>query len=338
MTARLIIGDVLEVLAEMPENSVDLVVTSPPFLALRSYLPADHPDKAKEIGSEPTPGEFIDALLDVTEALDRVLAPHGSICIELGDTYSGSGSSGGDYNPDGLRAGQPPFRQGYIRNDRESRVPQDSPKSAPKPGLAKYTDARGNPDGMRDTTFSGSNTRTGDGNGWPEAKSLCLIPELYRIALVYGFNPLTGRETPRWRARNVVRWHRPNPPVGSLGDKFRPSTSEMVVLCHSRTRYFDLDAVRGEYKGHARLAQGVTERPRTGKSADRDGNFDTMPERGDDGPGTPPLDTWIISTHGFKGSHYATFPPDSCGQAHPVHVPRVGLHDLWGTVAADHGS
>ena len=68
MTARLLIGDVHEVLATLPDNSVDLVMTSPPFLALRSYLPADHPDKAKEIGSEPDPGAFIDALLDVTEA------------------------------------------------------------------------------------------------------------------------------------------------------------------------------------------------------------------------------------------------------------------------------
>jgi hypothetical protein len=35
--------------------ATDLVLSSPPFLALRSYLPPDHPDKAKEIGSEPTP-------------------------------------------------------------------------------------------------------------------------------------------------------------------------------------------------------------------------------------------------------------------------------------------
>ena len=44
-------------------NTVDLVLTSPPFLALRSYLPDGHPDKAKEIGSEPTPAEFIDTNL-----------------------------------------------------------------------------------------------------------------------------------------------------------------------------------------------------------------------------------------------------------------------------------
>ena len=56
-TATYHIGDVFDVMATMPDASVDLVLTSPPFLALRSYLPDDHPDKAREIGSEPTPAE-----------------------------------------------------------------------------------------------------------------------------------------------------------------------------------------------------------------------------------------------------------------------------------------
>lgn len=39
MTATWITGNTLEVLRRMPTDSVDLVMTSPPFLALRSYLP-----------------------------------------------------------------------------------------------------------------------------------------------------------------------------------------------------------------------------------------------------------------------------------------------------------
>lgn len=107
--ARYVVGDVFDVLASLEPASVDMVMTSPPFLALRSYLPADHPDKAKEIGSEATPADFLDTLLDVVEACGRVLAPHGSICVELGDTYSGSGGAGGDYGPAGLREGQQAF-------------------------------------------------------------------------------------------------------------------------------------------------------------------------------------------------------------------------------------
>jgi site-specific DNA-methyltransferase (adenine-specific) len=104
-SARFIVGDVFDVLPTLPVASVDLVMTSPPFLALRSYLPADHPDKAREIGSEATPADYLDKLLDVVEACRRVLAPHGSLVFELGDTYSGSGGAGGDYGEDGLRRG-----------------------------------------------------------------------------------------------------------------------------------------------------------------------------------------------------------------------------------------
>jgi hypothetical protein len=70
------------------------VLTSPPFRALRSYLPDDDPAKAHEIGSESTPGAFLDVLLDVVEACGRILAPHGSIAVELGDTYAGSNEAG----------------------------------------------------------------------------------------------------------------------------------------------------------------------------------------------------------------------------------------------------
>lgn len=263
--ARFIVGDSLTVLRTLPTGSVDLILTSPPFLALRSYLPADHPDKKHEIGGEPNPGGFVDTLLGIADECRRVLAPHGSLCFELGDTYSGSGGAGGDYAESGLRDGQPKFRA----------------------------------------------TRAG---GWPLAKSLCLIPELFRIGLVYGINPLTGTTWPRWRARNVVRWVRPNPPVGALGDKFRPATSEMVVACTSSTRYFDLDAVRGLYSPNtnARTAKGAEEKARSGKSADRDGNWSSLPERDNDGAGAPPLDWWAIPTAPYKGAHYAAYPEELC--------------------------
>ena len=110
MSVRYLIGDVFERMAELKDGSVDLVLTSPPFLALRSYLSADHPDKDKEIGTEATPAEFIDVMLRLTAEWRRLLAPYGTICVELGDTHSGSGGSGGDYAEDGLREGQPTFK------------------------------------------------------------------------------------------------------------------------------------------------------------------------------------------------------------------------------------
>ena len=107
--ARYIVGDTRDVTASLPDSSVDLIFTSPPFLALRSYLPADHPAKGREIGSEATPAEFLGVLLELTREWERVLTPTGSLVVELGDTYSGSGGGGCDYLDDGMREGQQQF-------------------------------------------------------------------------------------------------------------------------------------------------------------------------------------------------------------------------------------
>lgn len=105
-TARYLVGDVFAVLPTLEPSSVDLACTSPPFLALRRYLDDDHPHRDLEIGTESSPAEFLDTLLELTAELGRVLTPTGSIVVELGDTYSGSGGAGGDYSPGGLRDGQ----------------------------------------------------------------------------------------------------------------------------------------------------------------------------------------------------------------------------------------
>lgn len=104
--ARFIIGDSLTVLRSMPESSVHCVVTSPPYLGQRSYLPDDDPAKDDEIGQEPSPGDFLAALLELMDELWRVLRDDGTFFVNLGDKASGSGGAGGDYNDGGMREGQ----------------------------------------------------------------------------------------------------------------------------------------------------------------------------------------------------------------------------------------
>jgi site-specific DNA-methyltransferase (cytosine-N4-specific) len=106
------IGDVFDVMAGLPDGDFDLICTSPPFWRQRAYLPSDHPDKAKEIGQEATPAEYIDVMLRLTAEWRRLLSPYGSLVVEMGDTMAGSGGAGGDYteNGDGFRPGQPKWR------------------------------------------------------------------------------------------------------------------------------------------------------------------------------------------------------------------------------------
>ena len=71
----------------LPDDSVDLIVTSPPYFALRSYTD-DGAHYDGQIGSEPTWQEFIASLVDVTRECVRVLKPSGSLFVNLGDKYA----------------------------------------------------------------------------------------------------------------------------------------------------------------------------------------------------------------------------------------------------------
>ena len=83
--ATLLCGDCMDLLPTLPADSVQCVVTSPPYFALRSYLPAGHADKGREIGSEPTPEAFIATMVAVFSEVRRVLRPDGVCFVNLGD-------------------------------------------------------------------------------------------------------------------------------------------------------------------------------------------------------------------------------------------------------------
>jgi DNA modification methylase len=86
MTAIAIQGNAMHL--PLPDECVDLVVTSPPYFGLRSYTDDGRP-VPDQVGGEPTPGEFIDALIAATAEMVRVLKPSGSIFVNLGDKYAG---------------------------------------------------------------------------------------------------------------------------------------------------------------------------------------------------------------------------------------------------------
>lgn len=76
----LVLGDALDRLAEIPSDSVDMAMTSPPYWGQRQY-------DAGGIGLENTQKEFVDNLLSVFAEVKRVLTPGGSFWLNIGDTY-----------------------------------------------------------------------------------------------------------------------------------------------------------------------------------------------------------------------------------------------------------
>jgi DNA modification methylase len=74
----------------LENDSVDLIITSPPYFALRDYQENGQSLKG-QVGNEPTPQEFLDSLWKCTEEWMRVLKPRGSIFVNLGDKWAGGG-------------------------------------------------------------------------------------------------------------------------------------------------------------------------------------------------------------------------------------------------------
>lgn len=85
-------GDCRDLMHSMIADGVRVqtIVTSPPYWGLRSYLPDGHPDKAREIGQEPTLREFIDTLVGVFDLARELLADDGTLWLNMGDAYAGS--------------------------------------------------------------------------------------------------------------------------------------------------------------------------------------------------------------------------------------------------------
>lgn len=84
---NLILGDALAVLSNMPDNSVQTVVTSPPYWSLRDY------GIDGQIGLNETVYAYIDALADLFDHVFRVLRDDGTLWLNIGDSYT-SGNRG----------------------------------------------------------------------------------------------------------------------------------------------------------------------------------------------------------------------------------------------------
>jgi len=82
----LYVNDTLSQLKNIPNESIDSVITSPPYWAMRDY------GVDGQLGQEETPELYIAKLIDIYDEIYRVLKSDGTCFINLGDTYAGSGA------------------------------------------------------------------------------------------------------------------------------------------------------------------------------------------------------------------------------------------------------
>ena len=94
----LLIGDCRNILPTLPSKSVQCVVTSPPYYKLRDY------GVSGQIGQENTVDEYVQHLVEVFREVKRILKDDGTLWLNLGDSYAGSGKG---RNSDGKKGKMP---------------------------------------------------------------------------------------------------------------------------------------------------------------------------------------------------------------------------------------
>ncbi len=82
---NILAGDCREVLKTMADEIFDCCITSPPYYGLRDY------DNDKQIGLEQTPQEYVTQIVNVLREVKRTLKNNGTLWLNLGDSYAGSG-------------------------------------------------------------------------------------------------------------------------------------------------------------------------------------------------------------------------------------------------------
>lgn len=90
-------GETRQVLATIPNESVDCVITSPPYWGLRDY------GNDMQIGLEKDPQEYVAHLVEVFDEVRRVLKPQGTLWLNIGDSYIAD-RKGGSQGKNGQRA------------------------------------------------------------------------------------------------------------------------------------------------------------------------------------------------------------------------------------------
>lgn len=238
MSVRILQGDCRDILPTLPSESVDCIVTSPPYWGLRSYLPAGHPDKARELGLEPTLGEHIATLIGVFRELRRVLKKTGVVWVNYGDCYATA--------PNGRSAAD------TKAADNDDRTFRDKPFSTVGPIFDPNKEAGDRCGGpCKQRTHDGQAAHTGRilAGGILKAKDLCMVPERLFIAL----------QDDGWWVRSKLPWIKRNGMPESINDRPANSLEQIGLLTRSERYWYDADAVRkaASPSTNARVSQDV---------------------------------------------------------------------------------
>lgn len=298
---------------DLPDESIQCVVTSPPYWGLRKYSGEQDllwgGDKDCQHEWELTPPRRTRKAGDIVNLENKEAAVGGNLGIELPSTNTCQicGAWRGAY-------GLEPTPEMYVEHTIE--ILREIRRVLRKDGVVfwnigdSYNGSGGDhkPGGKNDAGFQGVLYRGVQSKNVKtlKPKDLCLIP--FRVAI--------AAQTDGWWVRSVIIWNKPNPMPESVTDRPTESHEYILMLTKSAKYYWDQEAVRepltlnevGWKKRGARESYNVADRNDGGKPV---GN--RWPESGRN-----LRSVWTFSTQPFPEAHFAVFPeklPELCIKA-----------------------
>ena len=272
MSVQIRVGDCLEQLSTLPEESVHCVVTSPPYWGLRDY------GVEGAIGLEPTLQEHLGTLVTVFREVRRVLRSDGTLWLNYGDSY-----------PSGDRS---TYRSGA--SDNKGHLVQN--------GLARPK----TPSGLKPKDLVMMPARVAlalQADGWWLRSEIVWhkpnpMPESVRDRPTSAHEKLflLTKSARYFYDAEAVRRAAKEESVARLD---RARHSSYVPPCQEpHPGILGPRPIRdGKQRGHGRRHAGFNER------------WDAMPKEEQQANGANLRNVWTIATHPFPGAHFATFPP-----------------------------
>jgi len=311
---RIIQGNVLDVLTTLPDNFVDIVITSPPYWGLRDYgLPptifdgnksfllaptfaplrpvggmgskganvgANKNDFANmrdhdvisnfcskcgawrgQLGQEPDFHDYINHLVEIFNECRRIIKSGGSVWVNLGDSYCGTGNKGSLTDP-------------------------------------KYPEGRNGQSVAINRKIDGI-----------RQKSLVGIPDRFKIAMIDN----------GWICRNEIVWHKPNQMPSSVKDRFTVDFEKFYFFTKNERYYFEQQLEPYASKENHNLRNKNSEKY-DGTKLFSDGGRDYYSQGGRN-----KRCVWSINTKPLKEAHFAVYPEELIETPIKACSPENGL-------------
>ena len=267
MRDEILQGDCLKVLSTLEDESVDCVITSPPYWGLRDY------GVDGQLGLEETPEEYVSKLVSVFREVKRVLKKDGTLWLNLGDSYAGSGKG---QTKDGSNDPK-------VRKTQGMKLPihRESKNSFGMGGRHKT---------------SQHTLRSYEQGHAPGLKPKDLVGIPWRVAFALH---LDG-----WYLRQDIIWAKPNPMPESVTDRCTKSHEYIFLLSKNEHYYFANEEIKentltNDNSNRDRDKQKLNNTPgRTKMGGLKTNNYERRNKRS----------VWLVGTKPYTEAHFATFP------------------------------